>query len=237
MGIRGTVVAREVSDIILMDDDFSSIVKAVREGRRVYDNIRKSIKFHLAANLGELLVVFLTLLIGMPLPLLPLAILWMNLITDGLPSLAFTVEKEDSDIMKRKPKNPEETILSGIWQFIILAGLISFLTTFFLFASFYQNDLEKARTIALSVATFYEFFIVFTCRTEKPVWKIGIFSNKFLVYSVLAAFVLQLIAIYTPLSAVFGLKAISIGELLLVIAVSSVGFIFFETMKAIRNRN
>jgi len=237
MGIRGTDVARDVSDIILLDDDFSSIVKAVREGRRVYDNIKKSIKFHLSANCGELIVVLFAMLLSMPLPLLPLAILWMNLITDSLPSLAFTVEKEDSDIMKRKPKNPEETILHGIWQFIVIAGLISFLVAIGLFALFYQADLAKARTIALSVLVFCELFLAFTCRSDKPLLKIGIFSNKFLIYSVLGAFALQLIAIYTPLSAIFGFKALAIGELLVVIAASSIGLIFFETIKSIRSRN
>ena len=235
MGIRGADVAREVSDIILLDDNFASIVRAVREGRRVYDNIKKSIKFHLAANVDELLVVFFALLLAFPLPLLPLAILWMNLITDSLPSLAFTVEKEEKDIMRRKPRDPEETILDGIWKFILIAGIISFIVTLGLFVLFYKADLEKARTIALSVSVFCELFLAFTCRSDKNIWKIGVFSNKFLVYSVLGAFILQLVAIYTPLSTIFGFKALSLGELALVIVASSLGLIFFETAKAIKS--
>jgi Ca2+-transporting ATPase len=234
MGIRGTDVARDVSDIILLDDNFSSIVRAVKEGRRVYDNMKKSIKFHLAANVGELFLVLFALVLAFPLPLLPLAILWMNLITDSLPSLSLSVEKEEEDIMKRKPIKTEETILEGIWKFIFIAGLISFIVTIILFGLYYKADLDKARTMALTTSVFCELFIVFACRSDKNLWKIGVFSNKFLVYSVIAAFLLQLIAIYTPLALVFGFKALSLGELGLVIGASSIGFIFFEIAKAFK---
>jgi Ca2+-transporting ATPase len=235
MGIRGTDVAREVSDIILLDDNFSSIVKAVREGRRVYDNLKKSIKFHLAANVDELLVIMFSLIVAFPLPLLPLAILWMNLITDSLPSISLSVEKEEENIMQRAPKNPEETILHGIFSFIIIAGIISFIATMASFMLFYHSDLAKARTMALSVSVFCELFLVFTCRSDKNIWKIGVFSNKMLVYSVLAAFALQLIAIYSPLSAVFGFKALSLAEILIAIALSSAAFVFFECRKLIKS--
>jgi len=233
MGIRGTDVARDVSDIILLDDNFASVVKAIREGRRVYDNIKKSIKFHLAANVGEMFVVLFALLISMPLPLMPLAILWMNLITDSLPSIALSVEKEDEDIMKRKPRNPEEEILGGIFNFMI-AGVISFLAATILFVLFYNSDLEKARTIALTTLVFFEMFFIFTCRSDKNIWKIGAFSNKPLLFSVMAAILLQLIAIYTPLSAVFAFKALSLAELALVTIASSLGLVFFEVAKAFR---
>jgi len=234
MGIRGTDVARDVSDIILLDDNFNSIVNAVREGRRVYDNMKKSIKFHLAANADEMFVILFAILLAFPIPLMPLAILWMNLITDSLPSLSLSVEKEEADIMKRKPRNPRENILDGILQFIVIAGLISFIATIIAFLLFYKTDLEKARTLALSVSVFCELFLVFACRSDKEnIWKIGIFSNKMVVYSVLIAFILQIIAIYTPLSTVFGFKALSFMELIFVIAISSAGFIFFEIKKFI----
>lgn len=237
MGVRGSDVAREVSDIILLDDNFSSIVKAIREGRRVYDNMKKSIKFHLAANVGELFVVMFSLLAMLPLPLLPLAILWMNLITDSLPSLSLSVEPEEENIMRRKPKNPEEEILHGIFGFIFTAGIISCIAAMIVFLMYYQQDLEKARTMALSVSVFCELFLVFTCRSDdKNIWKLGLFSNKFLVYSVMIAFALQLIAIYTPLAAVFGFKALSISELLFAIAISSASFVFFEMKKIIKKR-
>ena len=231
MGIRGTDVARDVSDIILLDDNFSTIVHAIREGRRVYDNMKKSIKFHLAANVGELFTVLFALMLFMPLPLLPLAILWMNLITDSLPSLALTVEKEEKDIMRRKPINHGDSILGGIWKFTLLAGIISFIATIGLFSLYYQADIVKARTMALTTAVFCEMFLVFTCRSDKPIREIGFSTNKFLLYSVLAAVLLQLIAIYSPLAAIFGFTALSFFELLLVTAASSLGFLFIETLK------
>ena len=236
MGIRGTEVTRDVSDIILLDDNFSSIVKAVKEGRRVYDNMKKSIKFHIAANFGELLVILFSVIIALPLPMLPLAILWMNLVTDSMPSIALSIEKEEEDIMQRNPKNPDETILQGIMGFIIQAGIIAFISIMAVFLIFYGSDLEKARTMALSTAVFFELFLAFSCRSEKNIWKIGVFSNKFLVYSVAAAFALQLIAIYSPLSSVFGFKALSFYELLIAVAASSLGLIFFESKKLFNNK-
>lgn len=236
MGVRGTDVARDVSDIILLDDNFISIVKAVKEGRRVYSNMKKSVQFHLAANVDELLVVTLALIWAMPLPLMPLAILWMNLITDSLPSLSLGVEKEDKNIMRKKPIDTEEGIITGIKGFIITAGIIAAIATLGVFILFYQSDLEKARTMALSVSVFCELFLVFTCRSDKNVWEIGLFSNKFLVYSVFGAFILQIIAIYSPLANVFGFKALSITELLICIFVSSSGLIFFEIVKMIKSK-
>lgn len=237
MGIRGTDVAREVSDIILLDDNFASVVRAVREGRRVYDNLKKSIKFHLAANVDEILVIMVALMFAFPLPLMPLAILWMNLITDSLPSISLSVEPEECDIMRRKPRKPEETILEGILSFILIAGLISFIVTFFVFLLYYEKDLERARTMALSISVFCELFLVFTCRSDnRNIWEIGLFGNKLLVYSVAGAFALQLIAIYTPLAGVFGFVPLSLGQLGLSILVSSAGFIFFEAVKAVRKR-
>jgi Ca2+-transporting ATPase len=231
MGIRGTDVAREVSDIVLLDDNFNSIVSAVREGRRVYDNLKKSIKSHLAANVGELFIVLFALLLYLPLPLMPLAILWMNLITDSLPSLSLAVEPAEKDIMKRKPISKKENILTGMLGFISLAGLFSFIASIGLFFLFYESDLSKARTIALTTAIFCEMFVVISCRSEKNIWKIGFFTNKFLIFSVLTAIVLQLIAIYTPLSLVFGFEHLSFVEILLILAVSFPIFIIFEIKK------
>ena len=237
MGIRGTDVARDVSDIILLDDNFSSIVNAVREGRRVYDNMKKSIKSHLAANADELFVVLFALLLSWPLPLLPLAILWMNLITDSLPSLALAVEKEDKDIMKRKPNGKQEDILTGIAAFIVMAGIFAFIATLGLFALYYKVDLEKARTIALTTAVFCEMFVVISCRSERNIWKIGLFSNKFLTYSILIAISLQLFAIYTPLALVFGFVPLSFTELVLITLASAPVFIFFEIVKFFKARS
>ncbi len=236
MGIRGTDVTRESADIILLDDNFGTIVNAIREGRKVYDNMKKSIKFHLSANFGELLLVLTALLISLPLPMLPLAILWMNLVTDALPSLALSVEKEEKDIMKRRSINSNEDILKGIYKFIIFAGVLSAVISLILFSSFYQ-DLGKARTITLTYFIFSEFFIALACRSEKRnIWEIGLFSNKFLLISILIAAGLQLAAIYTPLSQILGLTAISFNELILAVGLSSLGFVFLEIEKLIRKK-
>jgi len=234
MGIRGADVAREVSDIILLDDNFNTIVLAIREGRKVYDNMKKSIKAHLAANGAELFVVMFALLASLPLPLLPLAILWMNLITDALPSLALTVEKEEPDIMRRKPRY-KESILNGMIVFLIISGVFAFAATIFIFSLYYQTDLAKARTLALSTAVLCEMFVVLSCRSrEKSIFEIGLFTNKYVIGAVLITIILQLAAIYTPLAAIFGFVQLPLKELLLIVLVSAPIFIFFETMKALK---
>jgi Ca2+-transporting ATPase len=236
MGIRGTDVARDVSDIILLDDNFSSIVRAVKEGRRVYDNMKKSITAHLAANVDELFVVLFAILISWPLPFLPLAILWMNLVTDSLPSLSLAFEPPDEKIMKRKPRNPKDSILTGITGFLIIAGVLSFIITIGLFALYFQDNLEKARTVAITAAIFCEMFIVISCRSERNIWKIGFFSNKFLIYSILIAIAVQLIAIYTPLALVFGFTALSLKDLLIIALSSSLILVLFEFKKFLRSQ-
>ena len=234
MGIRGSDVARDVSDIILLDDNFSTIVNAIREGRKVYDNMKKSIKAHLAANGAELFVVMFALFLAWPLPLLPLAILWMNLITDALPSLALTVEKEEPDIMKRKPRY-KESILDGMLVFLLISGIFAFVATIFIFGSYYQIDLAKARTMALTTAVFCEMFIILSCRSrDKSILEIGLFTNKFLIGAVLTAIILQLIVIYTPIALLLGFVPLSLKEILIIVAISAPAFVFFETMKAFK---
>ena len=235
MGIRGTDVARETSDIVLLDDNFKTIVGAIREGRRVYANLKKSIKFYIAANVSELFLVMFALLLALPLPLLPRAILWINLITDSLPSLSLSVEKEDKNIMKKKP-NKEEDLLSGIYNFILFAGLISFIVCIVLFMIFYQADLDKARTIATTACVFSQLFLVFTCRSDRNIWEIGIFSNRFLTFAVLIAGGLQIFAIYfSPLANVFEFVPLSAGELALAVFSSAAAFVFFEVVKVVKN--
>jgi len=236
MGIRGTDVTRDVSEIILLDDNFKSIVQAIKEGRKVYDNIKKAMKFNLAANFYGTLAVLFALTLALPLPLLPLSILWMNLITDSLPSMAFGFEKDDEHVMHKKPINPKEGILTGITKFIVLAGIILFIGAMIMFFAFYQTDLSKARTMVLTTAVFSELLLAFSCRSEKPIWKIGLLSNKFMFYSVMAAMILQLIAIYTPIAGILGLTVISLGELGLAFLVSLAAPIFFETMKFIESK-
>ena len=246
MAIRGTDVAREASDMVLIDDNFASIVSAVKEGRRIYDNIKKFVKFLLSVNFSEVGLVLFSIIAGMPLPLLPLQILWINLVTDSLPALALGVDTPDPDMMERKPRNPKDTILKGSIWFLIIAGFLAFLTSLIAFFIGMPFDLangvdlldfsspSKARTMALTTSIIFEMFFVFSFRTDKQsVFKIGIFSNKWLVGAVGISIMLQMIVIYTPLNIAFKLVPLSVIDWIKIIALSSIGFIVFETKKLI----
>ena len=201
MGVAGTDVTREASSMILADDDFSTIVNAVGEGRGIYDNIRKFIRYMLSCNAGEVLTMLLASLAGLPLPLLPVQILWMNLVTDGLPALALGVDPYDRDIMMRPPRHPKEGVFShGLsWRilaagtFIGLAALAAFRTGLFM------GDVVLARTMAFSTIVLTQLFYVFNCRSEyHSVLEIGLFSNLYLAAAVAVSAALQLAVIYVP---------------------------------------
>jgi Ca2+-transporting ATPase len=221
MGISGTDVSKESSDMILLDDNFSTIVKAIKYGRSIYDNIKKFVKYLISANMGEISVIFFSLLTSLPLPLLPLQILWVNLATDGLPALALGSDNPQKDIMLRKPRNPGETILKDTGWFIVLTTIISTVIVLGLFVSEYSgsSDLTKARTIALTTLIFFELFLAFSCRSEKKnIFQLGFLTNKYLVYAVLISIALHLLLIYTPLSELFRLTALNLidwGKILL----------------------
>lgn len=207
MGITGTEVTKEASSMILADDDFSTIVKAVYEGRAIYENIRKFIKYLLGCNIGEVLVMFLASIFGMPLPLLPIQILWVNLITDGLPAMALGLEPPEPGIMKRKPRPKSEGIFARKLGWIILGrGIYISIITLIVFTIglVYSklngiDDLNIARTMALTTLVFCQLFYVFECRSEKysPL-ELGFFSNPFLLIAVLTSMLMQLAVIYTP---------------------------------------
>ncbi len=239
MGIRGTDVARDTSDMILLDDNFASIIKAVEEGRRTDDNTRKFIKYLLSVNFAEIGIILFSILARLPLPLLPLQILWINLVTDSFPALALGVEPAEEGVMQRKPRNPEEGILKGIIAFIIVAGLLAFLTKLIIFNWEYLLagvTIAKTRTMVLTTGIMFEMFFVFTCRSDKSIFKLGLFSNKLLLYAVCIAITLHVIAIYTPLSLVFKLVPLSLADWLKVIALSSIGIVAFETRKILKRK-
>jgi Ca2+-transporting ATPase len=233
MGVRGTDVAREASDIVLTDDNFYSIVAAVEEGRAIYDNIRKFIRFMLSVNFNEIFATSLAILANLPLPLLPLQILWINLLTDSLPALALVFDQKDPEIMKRKPRNPKESILHGMKLFILAAGSLACLATIgsFVFGFITAGEL-KGRTMALTTAVLFQLLFVFNCRSEKnPVFKTKIFSNKYLVLSVLAALLLQLIIVFVPFfNTLFSTVPLNSTELLIVLLLSSSGLLLFPNI-------
>jgi len=230
MGIRGSDVARDSADVVLLDDNFASIISAVREGRRIFDNLKKSIKFLLAANLGEVFVVIFGLMFGLPLIFLPLAILWMNLVTDSLPALALAVEPADSSVMRKGPRS--DGLLAGVWIPILIAGVLMVVTSLFIFNYGLVNfGIEIARTMAISTAICFEWFFVFSCKSDKSLFRVGILNNKYLIYSVLISAGFHLLAIYTLLGSMFGFVPLSISQLGICVLGGFSSLVVFEGMK------
>lgn len=230
MGIRGTDVARNSSDIILTDDNFNSIVEGVKEGRRIYDNTKKSIKYLLSANFYEVFFIILVILIWRNpelLPLLPLQILWINLVTDSLPALALTLEEPEKDIMKKTPN--KDGILNGITSFIFFAGIVGIIIILISFI-IHIDDIDKARTMVVTTSIMYQMLLTFNCKTDKLVFK-SFFSNKYLMYGVIVSIALHLIVLYTPLNTFFGFIHLGIYDWVKIIGLSSAGFFAIEGLK------
>jgi Ca2+-transporting ATPase len=224
MGITGTDVTKEASSMILLDDNFATIVSAVREGRVIYDNIRKFIRYLLSCNIGEVLTMFLSSLLSLPIPLLPIQILLVNLATDGLPAMALSLEPVEKDIMMRKPRMKNESVFSdGLWGKIILRGVLIGLCTVVSFAMtlvMWDGNLRLARTVALCTLVMSQLFHVFECRSERSsIFKLGFFTNIYLVFAVISSLTLLLLIVYNGwLQNIFytqGLALINWGVVLL----------------------
>jgi Ca2+-transporting ATPase len=201
MGITGTDVTKEASDMILADDNFATIVKAVEGGRVIYDNIRKFIRFLLALNFTELALVGSFAVIGLPLPLLPAMILWLNLVTDGPPAVALSMESPAEDVMRRPPRSPKEGILHGMIFFILASSLIQLVAEIgaFWWGFSVIGSVEKARTMVFLVACFYELIVVWNCRSEsRNAFKVGFLTNKMLIIAVIISVFSTLAVIYVP---------------------------------------
>ncbi len=203
MGITGTDVTKEVSDMVVTDDNFASIVAAVEEGRGIYDNIQKFVHYLLSCNAGEILVMFISALVGLPVPLLPIHILWVNLVTDGLPALALGVDPIDTSIMYRPPRKPEAPVVSNKRALLMLVqGVfisICSLSTFSYILLFEKTGIERARTGAFIVMACSQLFHSFNCRSmTKSIFTLGIFSNIKLVFATLVSFVLQIAVVSLP---------------------------------------
>ena len=237
MGITGTDVTKESADMILMDDNFSSVVGAVKEGRRIYDNLRKFVKYIFTGNSAEIFTLFVAPLIGLPIPLLPVHILWVNLITDGLPALALSAEPAEKSIMQRPPRHPNESIFSkGLGKHIIWVGIFIGLLT--LATQYYtlQQNISHWQTIVFSILCFAQLWhaIAIKSETSSVLSKVFI-SNKPLLLAVGSAVVLQLAVIYIPfLNNYFHTKPLSANELLLVFGVSSIVLLVVEAEKFIK---
>jgi Ca2+-transporting ATPase len=236
MGITGTDVSKEAAHMILLDDNFASIAKAVREGRRIFDNIRKFIKYTLTSNVGEIWVIFLSPLVGLPIPLLPVHILWINLVTDGLPGLALSSEKAEKDIMQRPPRHPKESIFAqGLGVHVMWVGLLIGTLCLATQAWALQNGNTHWQTMVFNVLCLSQMGHVLAIRSEsESFFSMGMFSNKPLIGAVLLTLGLQLAVTYVPLlQPIFRTEALTLKEFLLVGAVSSIVFFGVEIEKVI----
>jgi P-type Ca2+ transporter type 2C len=243
MGITGTDVTKEASDMILLDDNFATIVAAVEEGRRIYDNIRKFIKYTMTSNAGEVWVMLLGPLFGMPLPLTPLQILWVNLVTDGLPGLALTIEPTERDTMKRPPFSPRENIFGrGMARDILWIGLLMGIVSLGVGLLYFRNDPSASpavwQTMIFTTLTLAQMGNALATRSNRDtLFEIGIFTNKALLGSVLLTFALQMAVIYLPfLNAAFGTVPLSLRDLGISLAFSTVVFFSVEAAKVLARR-
>lgn len=241
MGITGTDVAKNASDIILIDDNFSTIVTSIEEGRNIYNNIKKSILFLLTCNLGEIFTIFLSMMFMLPIPLNPSHLLWINLITDSLPALSLGLDTHDKDVMKQKPKKINEKILSksNIFKLCLggfLIGIIS-LTAFLI--GYKNQGLIYGQTMSFITLSFSQLFLSLSIRSEdKLILKIGLFSNMNLIYSIVIGILIQSILISVPLfNKFFNIKNLSIKDWIISILISIIPLIINEIIKLFKSKN
>jgi len=242
MGITGTDVTKEVSDMIITDDNFASIVAAVEEGRGIYDNIRKFIHYLLSCNAGEVLVMFVSSLIGWPMPLLPIQILWVNLITDGLPALALGVDPIAPNIMKRPPRPSSQSVVTRQMAMLMLAqgGFIALCSlAAFSFVLFIEDEgLPRARTAAFVVLACSQLFHALNCRSQTDsLFKIGILTNIKLVLAAVVSFLLQMAVVYVPFfQVIFKTESLRVIDWIMVVALSSLPLWAMELIKVINKK-
>ena len=250
MGITGTDVSKGASDMVLTDDNFSTIIRAVREGRIIYSNIRKSVLFLLSCNLGEVVAIFAAILLAWPVPLLPTQILWINLITDTLPAIALGLDPEEPGLMKKKPRPPKESIFAhGAVRRVVLGGvLIGLLTLTAFYYGLYEHGyhmeagnipdpvMTYARTMAFVVLAGTQLFYSLAMRSsDRSIFSMGIFSNLYLIGAMIAGFALQLMVISVPLLAkAFQVQMLSLKDWFLVMALSVIPLLFSEFFKLFR---
>lgn len=239
MGITGTDVAKGASDMVLTDDNFSTIVSAIKEGRNIYNNIKKSILFLLSCNVGEILAIFFATLLGWASPLKSIHILWINLVTDSLPALALGVDPVDEDVMKEKPRNPKETIFTGALGNLLFNGaLIGALTliAFQIGIHMYSGSLVHAQTMAFMTMSIAELIHSLNMRNQKKsIFKVGLFTNKLLILSILAGVALQVSLLYIPaLSRVFTVYPLNLQDWKWIILLSIMPLILNEIIKLVK---
>lgn len=239
MGQKGTDVAREASDMVLLDDDFATIVRAVRAGRRIFDNIRKFIKDTMSSNSGEIWTLFLAPFLGLPIPLLPIHILWINLVTDGLPGLAFAAEPAEPGIMQRAPRPPEENIFAhGMWQHILWVGLFVGGISIAAMAWAMSRNVDYWQTVVFTVLTVSQLFHSLAVRSESAsIFQIGLFSNLPMLGAIILTLVLHMMVIYLPaMNSIFHTQPLPLFDLGVCFLLSSSVLIAVEIEKLLVRR-
>lgn len=239
MGITGTDVTKEAASMVLLDDNFATIVAAIEEGRIIYDNIRKFIRYMLSCNIGEVLTMFLGMLIGLPLPLLPIQILWVNLVTDGLPAIALSLDPAEKDIMMRPPRGAKENIFSnGLLNLILFRGALVGLSTLAVFISilYFTGNVTTARTGAFVTLVLTQLIHVFECKSErKNIFEINLFNNIPLVLAVICSLIMIIGVVYIPVfQGVFKTVSLSYYDWVLIAGFSAMGPVissFFKVNK------
>ncbi len=242
MGITGTDVTKEAADMVVTDDNFASIAAAVEEGRGVFDNIRKAVHFLLSCNLSEVLVMLFAALLGLPLPLLPIQILWMNLVTDGIPALALAVDPKAPDLMTRPPRRPEARLLDGgrllaIGGEGLMLGLIALGAFSYSLYGLHQ-ELDQARTVAFTVLVVAQLVHVFNCRSEQlSLFQLGVWTNRPLVWAFLLSLAVQVAVLTIPAAApIFKVAPLPIEDWALMGALGLLPFFIMESIKLVRRR-
>jgi Ca2+-transporting ATPase len=238
MGVTGTEVSKDAADMVLTDDNFATIVHAVEEGRRIYDNIRRFVRYMLTTNAGELLVMFIAPLVGLPLPLLPLQILWINLVTDGLPAVALGFEPAEADVMRRRPRDPDESIVAGgLWQHALWVGLLMAAVVIPLQALARAFDWPW-QTMVFSTLAFMQLGHAFAVRSERvSAVRVGLRTNPWIVSAIAVSVVAQLAVVYLPfLQRVFDTEPLDAVQVAIVAVASTAAFSAVEVEKGLRRR-
>ncbi|NNV05078.1 cation-translocating P-type ATPase [Geobacillus sp. C56-T2] len=238
MGRSGTEVAKEAASLVLLDDNFATIEAAIEEGRNIYENIRKFIRYLLASNVGEILVMLFAMLLALPLPLVPIQILWVNLVTDGLPAMALGLDRPEENVMKRPPRRPDEGVFArGLGWKIISRGVLIGAVTLAAFLTAYERsgeDLVYAQTAAFATLVLAQLIHVFDCRCDRSIFDRSPFGNMYLVAAVAVSLVLLLVVIYyPPLAAVLHTKPLAAVDWLLIVGLSALPtFLFAGSFRA-----
>ena len=234
MGITGTDVAKEAADVVLADDNFATIVSSVREGRRIYDNLMKSIQFMISTNLGEIVLLLVAVLCNLDMPLLPIQLLFINLVGDSLPSLALSVDHAAKDIMNRRPVDPNKGIFTREFTGnVVVRAIILGAMTLIAYMIGMKTSIDIARTMTFAVMVFSQFTLIFSIRSGKEWFTYRFFSNRWLWLTILFVIALTLVVMLVPgMQALFKLAALTSGQWWAVIGLSFAVMILSEIYKA-----